>query len=276
MFAFFFEQLIHNTGMKIKSSIFKLVFVVVAWIGTSAHSYADFTCNIDLAYGLVVNKSQLRVLDETRTVLQINDYEQLFIGGRMIVLDPKEQQLLTDYAKGLHYVVPKMIVIATEGVDLAAETIEHVYLGLVGSDHDSYKKLHGAMKRVKMRVKEKYRRASSHYFIGPGSLESVDEFVDREIEAQLEEAINTSVGGILSAVGGVDTNSGNNSDRVEEITRQLEAMGEQLERDVAPRADTLRKKAEWFCRKLEKLNKTEEALRKSVPEFTKYNIITVD
>lgn len=253
------------------------IFVLLSsWFFTATKAYGEFTCDIDLAYGIVVNKAQLRVLDESRTILQINKRNQLFVGGRHVKLKDEQQRMLNEYASGLHYVVPKMIVIATEGVDLAAETIEHVYLGLVGSDHDSYKKLHGAMKRVRSRVKEKYRFASGHYFIGPGSLESVDEFVDSEIEAQLEEAITTSVGGILSAVGGVDTNRGDNDDKVAEITRQLEAMGEQLERDVAPRANTLRKKAEWYCRKLEKLNKVEEALRKTVPELKPYNIITSD
>lgn len=101
-----------------------------------------------------------------------------------------------------------MIVLATEGVDLAIDTIEHVYLGLVGSDHESYERLNTAMKRVQNRVKDKFRHASNHYFIGPGSLESVDDFVDSEIEAQLEEAISTSVGGILSAISGINTNSG--------------------------------------------------------------------
>ena len=287
IFTLIFSQLIPSqvrrtrlsfriTSMKMRLAIPTFFALCSTLFLAAPKAYGEFTCDVDLAYGIVVNKKQLRVMNESRTLVQINHKNQLFVSGKLVELDAKEQKMLIEYASGLHYVVPKMIVIATEGVDLAAETIEHVYLGLVGSDHDSYKKLHGAMKRVKMRVKEKYRYASGHYFIGPGSLESVDEFVDSEIEAQLEEAITTSVGGILSAVVGVDTNRGDNDDKVAEITRQLEAMGEQLERDVAPRANTLRKKAEWFCRKLEKLNKTEEALRKSVPELEPYNIITVD
>ena len=35
--------------------------------------------------------------------------------------------------------------------------------------------------------------------MGPGSLEHVDDLVDRELEEHLEEAISTSIGGILSA-----------------------------------------------------------------------------
>ncbi len=250
------------------------LFALLSWPLSAS---AEFTCDIDFAYGLVVNDHQLRVVDKSRTVLQINDQSQLFIGGRWQTLDEQQRVWLRDYATGLHYVVPKMIVLATEGVGLAVETIDHVYLGLVGSDHDSYERLRNAMQRVQNRVKDKFRHASNHYFIGPGSLESVDEFVDSEIEAQLEEAISTSIGGILSAIGGINTsNSEVSSDKVAEITRQLEAMGEQIERDVGPRASTLKNKAQWFCNKLKKLDQTEEKLRESIPAFKPYNIITSD
>jgi len=260
--------------MKLSNSLLAGILCVVlsSWV-TPAE--ADFTCNIDFAYGLAVNDSQLRVMEKSRTLVQINDQSQLFVGGRWQTLTDEQSEWLNEYARGLHYVVPKMIVLATEGVDLAIDTIEHVYLGLVGSDHDSYVRLNKAMKRVKSRVKDKFRHASNHYFIGAGSLESVDEFVDSEIEAQLEEAISTSVGGILSAISGINTNNEDaNSERVAEISRQLGAVGEQLERDMGNKALTLRIKAQWFCDKLKRLDVAEEKLRASLPAFAPYNIIT--
>ncbi len=259
--------------MKMISRLKAAFFTLCLFAGLSTSAQAEYTCNIDFAYGIAVNNNQLRVMDKTRTVLQINGQSQLFIGGRWQTLDDEQLMWLKDYASGLHYVVPKMIVLATEGVDLAIDTIEHVYLGLVGSDHDSYERLNAAMKRVQNRVKDKFRHASNHYFIGPGSLESVDDFVDSEIEAQLEEAISTSVGGILSAISGINTSSGEvNQEKVAEITRQLNNVGEHL--DVGDKATTLRKKAEWFCEKLKRLDIAEEKLRASVPAFEPYNIIT--
>ena len=250
-----------------------LSLFLVGWVTPAS---AEFTCNIDFAYGIAVNDTQLRVMQKSRTLVQINNQSQLFVEGRWQTLTPEQERWLNEYARGLHYVVPKMIVLATEGVDLAIDTIEHVYLGLVGSDHDSYVRLNKAMKRVQNRVKDKFRHASNHYFIGPGSLESVDEFVDTKIEAQLEEAISTSVGGILSAISGINTGSeGVSSDRVAEISRQLGTVGEQLERDMGSKATTLRNKAQWFCNKLKRLDVAEEKLRASVPAFAPYNIITM-
>lgn len=261
--------------MKLSTSFQRFLAASLLLLVSSQQAWAEFTCDIDFSYGLVVNPEQIRVMDKSRTIMQINGSEQLFIGGRWQSLDKQQRRWLQDYADGLHYVVPKMIVLATEGVDLAIKNIDHVYLGLVGSDHESYERLRKAMERVKIRVKDKFRHASNHYFIGPGSLESVDEFVDTEIETQLEEAFSTSVGGILSAISGVNTNSSDNSDSdADALTRQLESMEEKIETDVRPRAYTLKNKAQWFCDKLKKLDDTEEKLRASLPAFEKYNIIT--
>lgn len=212
-------------------------------------------------------------MDGSRTKLQINHGRQLFIDGKQIKLSAEEKIYLNEYARGLHYVVPKMVILANEGVDIAVDTIEQVYFGLVGSDHDSVKKITSAMKRAKKKIKEKYGFASGHYFIGPGSFESVDEFVDSQIEAELEKAIKTSVGGILSAISGVNQNVDGNDARIQTLTEKLEAISEQMDFDDPSRAKNLRAKAQWFCGKLKTLNNKEEKLRESIPAFRKFDII---
>ncbi|MBU2977795.1 YggN family protein [Alteromonas sp. C1M14] len=255
-----------------RKSFFPSLWLLLTFAQLPTTVFAGNLCDIDFAYGLVVNDHQVRILDKSRTVVQINGQDQLFVKGRWQALTVQQRRWLRDYTTGLHYVVPKMIVLATEGVDLAADTVDNVYQGLVGSDHESYEKLRQAMERVRNRVKDKFRHASNHYFIGPGSLESVDHFVDSEIEAQLEEAISMSVGGILSAIGGMDKNHVDiSSERLEEITRQLGAVGEQL--DMEDGAASLNNRAQWFCHKLKKLNMLEEKLRDNVPALQPFDII---
>lgn len=235
---------------------------------------ADFQCDVDLEHGIVINDAQIRVLDKSRTVYQINHQSQLFVEGKLVELNPGQRRLLRDFAQGLHYVVPKMIVLATEGVALAVLTVDKVYMGLVGKDHATYAKLNSAMQRVQQRVKEKFIHASYNYYIGPGSLENVDGLVDKELEAQIEKAFNTSIGGILSAISGLQS-AGDQAveQKVEDLTQRLEQMEEQIELQVAPRAHSLRKKAKWFCNKLESLDRVEEQLRASVIDLQQYNVI---
>ena len=248
-----------------------LVFFFLALV--TSHASAEMSCDVDFERGLIVNENQIRVLQKGRTVYQINNKEQLFVEGNLLSLNQEQQEELYYFANGMHYVVPKMVVLATEGVQLAIDTVENVYFGLVGKEHDSYKKLQSAMKRAKGKVKEKFINASGNYYMGPGSLENVDELVDKELEAQIEQAINTSIGGILSAIGGLEAAEGNTDERVQELTERLEQMELQLEREVVPQAETLRQKAKWFCKKLQSLDKIEESLRATVPELKKYNVI---
>ncbi|GAA0856710.1 YggN family protein [Aliiglaciecola litoralis] len=235
---------------------------------------ADLKCDVDLKYGLVVNDKQIRIIDESRTIYQINGTSQLIVLGNVVELEPEQQHDLERISSGIHYVVPKMIILATEGVELAVETVEHVYQGLVGTDHKSYEKLQSSLQRVQRRIRERFIHATEHFYIGPGRLENVNDLVDREIEEQIEQAITTSVGGVLSAIGGLtDGGSEETEQKIDDLSQRLELMGQEIERQVGSKADVLRKKAHWFCNKMHQLDTIEERLREAVPQLKPYNVI---
>lgn len=249
----------------------RLVFLLTLLITCSAQ--ADLNCEIALNYGVVVNENQIRVIDESYTVYQINGEEQLLVAGEWLELNGSQQRDLKQLSQGIHYVVPKMILLANEGVELAIETVEHVYSGLVGKDHKSQEKLQSSLDRVKARIKKKFIHASDNFYMGPGSLENVDDLVDRELEEQIEQAMSTSLGGILSAIGGLVASDQSTEDKIDEIARQLETMGEEIEQNVAPKAHSMKQKAEWFCNKFKELDAVEERLRESIPELKPYNVL---
>lgn len=234
---------------------------------------ADFKCEVELNYGLVVNDRQIRVIDNSRTVYQINNHDQLLVEGNWIQLNPEQHQALAKLAEGLHTVVPKMILLASEGVDLAVETIEHVYTGLVGKEHDSYAKLQSSLQRVQMRVKEKFIHAGDNFYMGPGTLENVDDLVDTELEAQIEQAMNTSLGGILSAIGGLVSDSASTDEKIASLASRIENLGGKMESEVGPKAEGLKQKAQWFCDQFHSLDKIEEQLRQDIPQLKPYNVI---
>jgi hypothetical protein len=235
---------------------------------------ADLNCEVALNFGLVINQQQIRVIDNSRTVYQINGDSQLIVGGNWIELsDPQQQQSLAELANGLHLIVPKMILLANEGVELAVDTVEHVYSGLMGKDHKSQEKLQASLERVQKSVREKFIHANDTYYMGPGRLENVDDFVDRELEEQIEQVMSTSVGGILSAIGGLVASEQSTEQKVDELAQKLEDVGTAIEQNVAPKAQSLKQKAEWFCKKFKALDKVEENLRASVSELQPYDIL---
>ena len=234
---------------------------------------AGSNCEVSLDYGVVVSEQQIRVIGEGgRAVYQINHPAQLIVQGEWIDLDEQQVLELTALSVGIHQVVPKMILLANEGVGLAIETIEQVYSGLV-KDDKSQKKLQKSLHRVQISVKEKFIRANDNFDMGPGNLEQVNDLVDREFEEQLEEAMSTSVGGILSAIGGLVANGEVSEGKIADIANKLEDIGEKIDQNVGPKAETLKLKAQWFCNKFKELDKAEDRLRASVKEMQPYNVL---
>jgi hypothetical protein len=247
-----------------------LVFTLLL-LSTTVDARTD--CQVSLNYGVVVTEQQIRVIGHGgRTMYQINNPVQLIVQGEWIDLNEQQELELIELSEGIHQVVPKMILLANEGVELAVETIEQVYSGLV-KDDESQQKLRKSLERVQMSVKEKFIRANDNFYMGPGSLEQVNDLVDRELEEQLEEAMSTSVGGILSAIGGLVANGDVSEKKIAAIANQLETMGDEIGQNVGPKARTLKLKAEWFCNKFKELDKAEDRLRASIKELEPYNVL---
>ncbi|MAD17176.1 MAG: hypothetical protein CL579_14050 [Alteromonadaceae bacterium] len=240
----------------------------------AANVKADYKCDVELNYGLVVTNDQIRIIDNSRTVYQINNDDQLIVQGQWISLSVQQQAELKELADGVHHVVPKMILLASEGVELAIETVEHVYIGLVGEEHESYEKLRSSLARVQARVKEKFIHAGSNFYMGPGTLENVDDLVDRELEAQIEEAMNTSLGGILSAIGGLVSESTSTEEKIAKLAEKIDSIGNTVDAAISPKSQTLQQKAHWFCNEFKRLDRVEDRLRRDITQLTKYNVVT--
>jgi hypothetical protein len=249
----------------------RLFNFILLLLSCSVNAGSD--CEVSLDYGVVVSDKQIRIIGEGgRAVYQINHPAQLIVQGEWIGLDEQQALELAALSVGIHQVVPKMILLANEGVELAIETIEQVYSGLV-KDDESQKKLQKSLQRVQMSVKEKFIRANDNFYMGPGNLEQVNDLVDRELEEQLEEAMSTSVGGILSAIGGLVVNGEVSEGKIADIANKLENIGEKMGQNVGPKAENLKLKAQWFCNKFKELDKAEDRLRASVKELQPYNVL---
>ncbi|MCF2948264.1 YggN family protein [Paraglaciecola aquimarina] len=250
----------------------RIALLFLVFVSTSV--LAGSQCDVSLNYGVVVSPEQIRVLGKGgRTVYQVNGSKQLFVQGNWIELDQEQEYKLSQLSLGIHKVVPKMVLLANEGVELAVETIEKVYGGLV-KDQESQDELQKSLKRVKTSVKEKFIRANDNFYMGPGRLEQVDELVDQELEEQIEQAISTSVGGVLSAIGGLVANEKSTEDKIQAIANQLESVGENIEQSIGPKAEMLKHKAKWFCNKFRELDAIEEELKSSIAALKPYDVLS--
>jgi hypothetical protein len=68
-------------------------------------------------------------------------------------------------------------------------------------------------------------------------------------------------------------NGEGSEEKIADIAKQLENMGDDLGQTVAPKAETLKLKAQWFCNKFKELDKAEDRLRASIKELKPYNVL---
>ncbi|MDC8830166.1 DUF2884 family protein [Alteromonas gilva] len=253
-----------------------LLVLCVAGSAVSQPVAAHYSCDVDLNYGVVVEGERIRVLKDYFTVYQINHQQQLFVGGNWLKLDDQQARLVTDYATGLHAVIPQVTLLATTGIDLAAESVEQMFTSLLGNEHDSYEKLNAAMKHIKKMVRVKFRYKHTFYYLGPSYIEELEEFEDNELMAPLSKTLTTSVGSILTMLGAMD------SDRfvVDEV--EMATINERLAHYAAtsdsigpPALTTLPEKARWYCDFFVKLDGMEQQMKRAIPELAEIDLITL-
>lgn len=256
--------------------VYQLFVVVICLlpVAMSAPASAHYRCDIDLNYGVVVNDDQLRVLKEYFTLYQINHQQQLFVGGNWLTLDDNQAAMVADYAKGLHAVVPQVTLLATSGIDLAAETVQQMFLSLLGSDHDSYEKLNAAMDKMKKRVRKKFRYARGHYYLGPSSSEGLDELTESDFMLPLSQTLTTSVGSILTTLGAMDSGKfAVDRTEMEVINQRIAHYAATYNGDGPPLNTTLPQKAKWYCDYFKRLDNIENKMQTTIPQLAGMDLI---
>ena len=209
---------------------------------------ADFSCNYDLHRGVVVGNNTIRILDEARTQYQINQAKQLFVEGRLIQLNAKQQNLIFRYSNVLTAITPEITLLAKDGLSLITDNITRIYSGLVGGDIEGMSQLQSAMKNVKTSVREKYGFNGEYYFINPGQLE-MNEGIDASFREQITSGFS-NVSAILTAIGTFNVSADGSEDEF-----------------------MLKKRAKSTCTKLEELNNIETKLQSEIPALKKLNVI---
>ncbi|GGF67132.1 DUF2884 family protein [Alteromonas lipolytica] len=257
-------------------SISRLLFITLFGLasGFSNSALAHYSCDVDLKYGVVVNDDQLRVLKEYVTLYQINHQNQLFVRGEWLKLNDEQAALVSQFSSGLHSVVPQVTLLATTGIDLAAETVQQMFLSLLGSNHDSYEKLNDVMDKMKKRVRRKFQYARSHYYLGPTAGEGLDDEVEVDLVVPLSKTLTTSIGSILTTLGAMDSDKlAVDQTEMAMINQRIAHYAANTDGDGPPQGTTLPEKARWYCDYFGKLDALEQQMQKSIPQLGGMDLI---
>lgn len=249
---------------------------VMAEDNDSNYSFSSNECSIDLNYSVAIENSHIRFINNDQTLVQINNQEQLFVKGKQINLTDRQQALVSEYAEQVNQQVPEAVNLAVDAVEIAFQAIGHVVTSISGEDSQSNERLDTIFSKIKNEVDKRFHEEDGNYYLAQQNFDEFDQFMEDEIEGEIEGLISESVGDLLIAVGtAMNNEEGDFEQKMEAFGERMETMGEEIEVAVEAKAEAIGVKAEELCHNLKDLDNLETELSNSVDELADFNLLTV-
>jgi hypothetical protein len=232
-------------------------------------------CDVNFRYGVVIDPTHVRLLNNDTTYIQITNNTQLFISGREIILNGKQKALLKQYAQRIRQQVPEIVSIAVDGVDVGLEAVNKVIGGLTGENSDSHQQFQERFTDMQWRLRSRFNQSEQNYYIAPQDFDDFDEIFSGEFEEEIEEIVSQSLGSILMAVGEaiVKDDSDDTENRDGDFAQKMEKLGQDLKIGLSTQTNALDKKVKLFCDNLKQLNLLEEEVRATIPNLNQLDLI---
>ena len=233
------------------------------------------SCDVNFKYGVVIDPLHVRLLNNDTTYIQITHDTQLFISGREIILNSKQQSLIKEYSQHIRKQVPEIVSIAVEGVDVGLEAVNKVIGGLTDENSDSYQKFQERFGDMQWQLRSRFNQSDENYYIAPQDFHDFDEIFSGEFEKEIEKIVTESLGSIIMAVSEAIINESNDNteSRDGNFSKKVENLGKDLKIGLSGQTNALDKKVKVFCENLMQLNLLEEKIRSTIPNLSQLDLI---
>jgi hypothetical protein len=263
---------------KLRYCIINLLAIAIYFLSAQV-SYAQ-QCSIHLNFGVIIDPNNIRIVEKSKTQIQINASKQLFIGGREISLSDEQIKLLETFSHGIRQQIPEIVSIAIEGVDVSFKAVNQLVVGLTGENSEDQQKIRTKFEELKWRIRARFNQSTNNYYIAPQDLTDFDEILTGEFKQDIESMISGSIGTILEAVGQSLLSDNNSNEygsevRVNTLDPKLTNISKDFSLTKSHKAKALDDRISLFCKQLKKLNEIEDKLHISIPEVSNFNIIEI-
>jgi hypothetical protein len=218
-------------------------------------------CDVEFNGNMQLENNILSVNLDNDTRLTIDQDRILYVDGKALTLDPRQQRWVNNYYDGINQAAPQAASIATDAVALASTALNEVFTELLGSDNSALTKLSDKLLSLDKKIQYNFYAENGDIRLHSESFEN-GEFFGQQWEAQFEEDIEDlvtdSIGHLMVAIGTQLIFNGGDMDAFEQ---KMERFGEQMEQKVAYQADALEEKAEELCSTLARVDHAETQLQ---------------
>lgn len=229
-------------------------------------------CEMAFAHGILIAPDHIRILQNNRTHVQINNDQQLFIRGELISLTAEDVVLLQQYSRDLRKFVPEIVSIAVDGVELGLSSIEAMFTGIGSkSQQAEWREL---VRETTFQWMSRFVRTNEHFYLAPQSLNELDYFLHGELKPQLDSLDRHTVGAVWGALRDALRHSDSNFERSD--NQEWQSVGHLVDKinlGLDAKAVELEEKSALFCQRMQELDEVEQQLQHRLPALKDYDVV---
>ena len=229
-------------------------------------------CQMAFAHGVLIAPEHIRILQNNRTHVQINNDQQLFIRGELISLTSADMLLLQQYSRDLRKFVPEIVSIAVDGVELGLSSIEAMFTGIGSqSQQAEWREL---VRETTFQWMSRFVRTNEHFYLAPQSLNELDYFLHGELKPQLDSLARHTVGAVWGALRDALRHSETNFERSD--NQEWQSVGHLVDKinlGLDAKAVELEEKSALFCQRMQELDEIEQQLQQRLPALKDYDVV---
>lgn len=218
----------------------------------------DTECDIESDYDFALSERSViftRDSGTPKTVLMRQG--RLFVDDRRVEVSAADTQRLLDYEREARAAMPLAQQIGREAAQIAFTAIGEVAAGFSSDPARTRARLAEARERIDARLA---RSVNANHFSG--------EELGEDIAATIGDVLPTVIGDIVGGAVRAAFGDGERLQRLENLDAEIEAL-------IEPRAKVLEKKADALCRRMESLDRIENALDYRMPDGGALNLLEV-
>ena len=233
-------------------------------------------CDVEFDGTLTLENRILTVTTVKDDEVRIDEDHRLFVNGSEVDLSSQNQEWVSNYYQGITDAAPQVAEIAIDGIAIASEAVNLVFGELLGTDSSAISDLTYKLEEMSAEIEHNFYADDGTIRINSGQFEG-DEFFgeawEAEFEAAIEEAIASSMGRILIAIGSELLWNGGD---MEAFEARMENFGNDIEAQMEAKAEVLEEKAEVLCMLMAEVDFAETQLQNSVDELQDLDILRVN
>ncbi|RPA38365.1 YggN family protein [Shewanella frigidimarina] len=233
-------------------------------------SINDEKCNVTLNYDVTVEPKKLQISDNGAEKYRV-ELDQLYVDGKKVTLNAKQQTLLTQYSDELSRQVPEVIDLVGDVVVMASQAVNMALTPIFGDATGSQidKLMTGIQKRIDTMA---YQQGDKFYL---GSTESsIEHAFNEEFEQEIEQMVTNSMGSLMMTLGSqiMSSEGGSFEEKMNTFSQKMDNVGKDIEQQLESQSQGLEQRADKICDNFEGLLVLESQVRKDIPELAPYTL----